>query len=281
MTRPPSSLPARLFLVAPVLLATPTALCAQERSHRLVVGPEVRVSRNDLVPYVEPMLAAHPSDSNRLLAAAIAVPPYHGTTEPVFLSDDGGATWQPADVPGLTMLGLADPVLAFGADGVAYFAAITRSGPGGMLFFRSADAGRTWSEPLRVRYHDHPQLGIDGTTSPRRGTIYLAGMTADTAYVIHVFRSDDGGRTFEGPVTVARSTGSTGLNTVGMTVLRDGSVLVTYVDFSTDFAQRKASLDMTLWIVQSSDGGRTFSPARKVITMHHGSGRVLLPLGTV
>jgi hypothetical protein len=83
-----------------------------------------------------------------------------------YYSNDGGQTWGNVQVPGLTvetggqgnfklMDSAGDPVMAFGADGTAYYANIvfSRVSPAsGVAVSVSTDGGKTWGAPKMVAY---------------------------------------------------------------------------------------------------------------------------------
>jgi hypothetical protein len=78
----------------------------------------------------------------------------------VGVSLDGGTTWQPVVIPGLTRCSggifqrASDPWLSFGADGTLHAIALiitqSRSQPSAMVVSRSLDGGLTWGQTTRL-----------------------------------------------------------------------------------------------------------------------------------
>jgi hypothetical protein len=102
---------------------------------------------------------------------------------------DGGATWQHAPVPGLTMNSggtygrASDPVVQFAADGTLYLSSLLFDMPGtrtAVAVSKSTDGGATWGPPVlvhassSVNYSDDKNwLVIDNSpASPHRGRLY-------------------------------------------------------------------------------------------------------------
>src|SRR5207249_11441491 len=80
-----------------------------------------------------------------------------------------------------------------------------------------------------------------------------------------IFRSDDDGLTFQGPVEAANGGGKIGINTISnILVMRDGTLMVPYVDFEFDPEKAKKAHSLNFWIVSSTDGGSTFSKAHQI-----------------
>ena len=112
---------------------------------------------------------------------------------------------------------------------------------------------------------------VDTSSGKFGGRIYISTLAGYPEYKVQIFRSDDGGRTFRGPVTAASGGGVKGINSVTPAVLSDGTLYVPYVDFEFRpekmAAQKKAGkAPSTVWYVTSSDGGLTFSKPRATQT---------------
>ena len=125
-------------------------------------------------PQNETTIAVNPTNPDNLVAGANdnrVVSPRTGLNDGsgwAYASTNGGVTWANVQLPGLTlqtggkgvfkkMDAAADPVIAFGPDGTAYYANIVfnRATPAsGIAVSVSADGGLTWSEPNMVSYSD-------------------------------------------------------------------------------------------------------------------------------
>jgi hypothetical protein len=221
---------------------------------RIVVGPNLLVSRDGNIPHVELIVAAHPTDSTVLIGGSIVVGDL-ATHNAAFASHDGGNTWsshQFAEDDGF------DPLVAFGPSGTAYF---TNPAGSHLYLSRSEDGGATWLKPVDLgRGYDHPQIASDHTDGRFRGRVYVTVLGARD-WPVSAFRSDDDGRTWKGPVEFDRGHGEVGLNVATPLVLSDGTLFVPY--FAYDVKPEKRRKDSFLyhaWFVTSTDGGVTFSP---------------------
>jgi len=253
------------------------ALSARADTPAIRVGPNILVSRDGNFPHVELMVAADPKNAKNLLGAAITeTRPNGGTACRTYASSDGGASWTASEFREQLDNGGADPQVAFTPAGTALFAALAfvkdekGQDRGGLFVYRSEDGGRTWSPPADLGYsYDHEQIAVDTTVGKFAGRIYLGVLYDYPVYRVGVFRSDDDGRTWIGPVEAANGGGTIGINDVNLMVLSDGTLVVPYVDF--DFLPEKVKMhgkvSNTLWMAASSDGGVTFSGPRKIARM--------------
>jgi hypothetical protein len=245
---------------------------------RVVVGPNVLVSRDGDVPHVELMLATSPRTAKHLLGGAItATRPAGGVACRAYSSTDGGSTWKASEFPEQVEWGGADPQVAWTARGTALFVALTsnKSEKGkdcsSMHVWRSEDAGRTWLPATEIPCNpswDHEQIVVDYTAGRFAGRIYMAALYDYPVYRVGVFRSDDDGRSWTGPVEAANGGGTIGINGVTPMVLSDGTLVVPYGDFPflPDKRPKEGTVTLgNLWTVSSTDGGITFSKPAKVV----------------
>lgn len=230
---------------------------------RLLAGPDVLVSRENDFPHVEMTIAAHPTDPRKLTAGAMAlVDGQLGTM--VYSSADGGTTWSPG-YPAERIETDADPLVVYTPLGTAFYLAL----PTGYLMnaagrrympvvlYRSENDGQLWQKPVLLGSedaYDHPQITVD----PRSGRIYVSTLVGDE-FRLELFRSDDDGRTFSAPrlITKARSE-EIGINTTGLAVLSDGTLVHSYIDFPLGKMQDTIR-ESSNWAMVSRDGGETFS----------------------
>jgi hypothetical protein len=266
------------------------------------VGPNTQVSKERAgVAHWEVIIAADPADAKRLLAGSML---WYGSGEDqcvLYLSTDGGATWKPVLEPGgrAETRGekrAADPSVAFGPRGTAYFAmlaAAARLQPHHAVVFRSTDGGLTWAGPVHVHEPtrvDRPYVTVDLTGGKYHGRVYsnavvitdslpgTGGTAADLIpqVGIGIFFSSDNGRTFSEPVLqrvrIANQPHAT--RAIGNSVvLSDGTVVVLY-NFVEDWRRRE---DSPSWmgVERSVDGGQSFEAGSPSIGERPPRGRTI------
>jgi hypothetical protein len=258
-----------LAMTSMMLSVLPWSLNARGQS-QVLLSPNILVSP-DSSPQTEPIIAADPIDERKLVGASVV----SGRTNAgfacrVYSSDDGGYTWTSSSVPEQEKIGGADPQTAFGIHGTAYFAAIAAGPldePSGIYFYRSEDGGRTWGKGLNLGGGDHEEIVVDSSVGKYAGRVYVAmERTVNQQLGIYVFRSDDDGRSFVGPVLAAHREGL-GVNATNLQLFSDGSLFVPFVTFATD--PQKSSNTRGLEFVVSGDGGVTFSGPQHILDYHH------------
>lgn len=201
----------------------------------------------------------------------------------VYLTDDGGKTWTRT----FEEYSLMDPTCAFGPDGTAHLEAFELSGDRMMRLYRSADGGRTWSEPTKVRTTDRPYLTVDKTGGKFNGRVYSHGQAGATGSMdggrgasgIRLYSSIDGGRSFGDPVQ-RQSVGARRTLGIGNgVVLSDGTLVMLFGELkeywnTDDTSQIRdsqiGSSNGRLRMLTSSDGGRSLSTATTIsdFSMH-------------
>jgi len=149
--------------------------------------------------------------------------------------------------------------------------AFPQQGPGGLVAYRSADAGRTWDRaPVGLgRSYDHTTMAVDTNRGARQGWIFVSsnhvtqigdGVRRD---VVEIKRSRDAGATFDEPVFVIP-------NNLRMlaempAVLSDRTLVESFVDAvqhvdTGGVARPEVIFDRRrAWVVRSTDGGHSFS----------------------
>lgn len=237
-----------------------SALQAQEP--RLLAGPDVLVSRENDFPHLEMMIAGHPSDPKKLIAGAMNLVGSEYDTV-VYSSTDGGSTWEPRHPPEPVDTD-ADPLVLYTPKGTALYLAlpdepmVNAEGKRFMpvVLYRSED-GRNWQKPILLGArdgYDHPQIAAD----PRSGRVYVSAVVGEESR-LELFRSDDDGRSFRVPKVMTQASGEElGLNTTGLGLLADGTLVHTYVDFPMGRLQDTIR-ESKNWAMVSTDGGETFS----------------------
>jgi len=261
------------------LLTMPVAARAQEA--RVRVGPNILVSQDGNAPHVELMVAAHPTNRKNLLGAAITFTGSgQNTACKTYASTDGGITWLDSSFPEQREFGGADPQVAYGLHGTALFAGLdfakdeTGRQRGWLRVWRSEDGGLTWQKPAVLGYsYDHEQIVVDHTAGKYASRIYLGVLYGYPLYTVGVFRSEDDGRTWIGPVAAASGKGIRGINVTNLLLFSDGTLFVPYSDF--DFHQDRphtaADWHSAMAFVTSSDGGVTFSEPKPIQTQMYDS----------
>ena len=269
------------LLAVGVLGAVALAADAPAGKPRVVVGPNILVSRDGDVPHVELHVATSPRNARHLLGAAItATRPNGGWACRAYSSTDGGATWKASEFTEQVKWGGGDPQVAITPQGTGLFLALTmnKSDKGrdcaSMLVWRTTEAGETWEPAREIRCDpswDHEQIVVDATKGRYAGRIYVAALYDYPVYRVGVFRSEDDGRTWIGPVEAANGGGTIGINDVTPMVLSDGTLIVPYGDFPflPDKRPTKGMADENFWTVASTDGGVTFSAPRRANTQKY------------
>lgn len=262
-----------IALLATAAGATAVTASAQHANARprIVIGPDYLVSRDGDRPHVEIMAAANPRNARNLLAGVITFThPDGGPATKAYVSRDGGLVWDDISFPEQRETGGGDPQVAFTAAGTAIFATLA-TGPDEtgrtrafLHSYRSEDEGRTWSNAYNLgASYDHPMLVADQTTGPFAGRLYMSVLYGGIEYSLGVFRSEDDGRSWIGPVEFIDGAGERGLNVDPMVVFHDGAIMVPFVDFPFTPEQTAAWTESRIWTVVSTDGGVTFSEPKR------------------
>lgn len=241
---------------------------------RILAGPDVPASRDGAFPHVEPTLAAHPRDPEVLVGAAMTFPrPDEGVACRVYASRDGGSSWTVYEPEEHVDDGLGDPQVAFTPRGTALFACLTEgrreSGRprAALRVYRSEDGGLSWQGPADAGSgsYDHPVIAVDHTTGAHAGNVYFGVLHGRREAILSVFRSEDDGESFIGPVEAVRSA-EDGLLVVSLGVLSDGTLVLTYSRTRRGSGSGGELGTSRLEMVTSKDGGITFSEPSLIAT---------------
>ena len=266
------------FTVVVALTVLPQA---QDSVTRVIVGPDYLVSRDGDRPHVEIMAAANPRDSKNLIAGAITFTrPDGGVASKVYATLDGGLTWTDFSFAKQMKMGGADPQVAFTRAGTAIFASLA-IGPDEtgrtrafLHAYRSEDGGTSWSAPYDLgASYDHPMMIADQTDGRFAGRIYMSVLYGRD-YHLGVFRSEDDGRSWIGPVEFISGEGERGLNVDQMLVLSEGMIVAPFIEFPFTPEMRgeweESDRAVRFHTVTSSDGGVTFSAPKPGVVLYRG-----------
>lgn len=242
-----------------------TSLCAADIE--IKVGPNVRVGA-EKTRQAEPFIAAHPDDSQSLIISVSEVVDglkSQGLLSRSYLSNDGGRTWEPAELPGQREALVSgrlqtelDNWILFAPNGEAYYTELpfTSKESAPIYVFRSSDKGRTWSGPAEIadRSYDQPRT----TASIWNGKVRIYIAAASSGVV--VLDSEDGGHSFQtGARIEPDNLGHQAMNPLSLV---DGSLMVPYLDFPIG-EQHRLNFSR-LYVARSDDGGKTFGVPRFV-----------------
>lgn len=260
-----------LLLLGGIFLTFGVAL--EKKKVWVQVGPNIRASA-EIEKYGrnECWIAADLKDPDFLLGISQTFSEGGGTARicPVIVSKDGGQTWQEVTLPGGNE-GF-DPLVMAGPDGIMFVMLSGIYHWQGLYprIWSTRDKGETWQGPTDVYAFslDHPRMAVDTTGSPFNGRLYYAwNEVADTIekgqFNIYFHYSDDKGKSFTGPIHLQK-VGEGKLVMVDIVVLSDGTLIVPYYQYYWPYENKKNE-KMPLWILTSTDGGRTFSGPQKVI----------------
>ena len=222
--------------------------------------------------FIEPHLASDPRNAQKLVAASFIE---RTTSEnsssnaiAVFTSSDGGQNWKTQHIP---CNDCTDPWVTITPQGMIYLITLghppnTTSRKGEpLLIFTSTDGGLTWSKtPQSIAgIYDGPRV-----IAAPDGSIYLLVASAardhqnKSRFGIMLARANPGQPTLQVINHIFPS--NLNLNSDGLALLSDGTLVITYQDFqrktNKGFRGRKGRLKTRRsWAMVSYDKGKTFS----------------------
>ncbi len=222
---------------------------SKESAAQITVGPNVQVSRDaGNVTHHEVLIAADPGDAKRLIACSMTGPLSDGTRPAsVYASFDGGRNWTRVLTEDERMYS-TDPACAFGINGSAHFAIMSSTrghNPVRLLkTYHSNDGGKTWAPSTlpggSTDSIDREFVVVDTTNGPHRGRIYIHaqlpiyGIDNSFARTIAVFRSLDGGKTYERSVQRVASERNSTLIPGNAVILSDGAFVTLFAQEALD-----------------------------------------------
>jgi hypothetical protein len=130
----------------------------------------------------EPNLAVNPTKPTDIVATAFTPDPLRGANAPIYVSNDGGATWSLRNVvPGNGPFGTGDISVGFaGPSGILYCGILSANAPGNstrMQILRTSNFLSTTTMPVLVDRLDVDQPWVVA------GTVTVSGQVRDRVYV--------------------------------------------------------------------------------------------------
>lgn len=250
-------------------------LCCCSNVPNVEIGPNINVASliTSPKPYTEPFIAVNPIDPKNLIIGTIRINPEWECV--AFVSHDGGLDWTEVHLPIPDTLSFtADPYIDFDAEGNAYYV-LLGDGPNNtldMAIFKSGDGGDSWTfeGPISAgpkKFLDHSTITIDrNKDSPNYGSIYAVAHTyfrnLDGHEVLAPFlaRAADDNLNFSEKTIYEPS--KMNLNNGNMVIASKGDLFLFYFVFMNE--DRQWLDEHLLYVIQSSDGGKTFGRPVKV-----------------
>jgi hypothetical protein len=245
--------------------------------------------------------AINPLDSNNIIMSAMRQNPDNilsPLTFPTYYTKDFGQTWEVSTFDGTIddgfVIGGGDPIIVFDTEGIAYICWLTLSTD---LTFQttialryaiSEDGGATWvaaDEPLDsgnagslvdilggglssgLKFVDKEWLAVDRSNSAFRNTIYASYLTIE---------SEDGENINMDITLRKKEPNKDQFTTESVYVNSETYKVVQFTSIDVDsegtvhvsFAGTLDSLNWSLYYTQSTDGGASFAPEKKVSDFH-------------
>jgi hypothetical protein len=193
-----------------------------------------------------------------------------GPTGEVSISSDGGDTFTQTSIPAPALaIDEGDGAVAFTPNGTLFYSCLVVQENLGVAVASSTNHGNTFSQPVIVSgtigganaIQDAPWICADqSANSAFKGNVYASWATlGNSGYTISFTRSTDSGATFQTPVSLPatpKPPSDSLLNFLEgptMAVGPNGEVYVFY------YASYVGTLGSQIFVVQSTDGGTTFS----------------------
>jgi hypothetical protein len=260
-----------------ILAALPFLFCLFLAAQQLAPAPGARVITLTPAPgYLnEPSIAVNPRNPQQVVAA-FQVPAH------IAWSEDGGGSWNQASAVAPKDYKVSGDVsVTYDAHGHAILCYIAFDKLGttnywghnatrnGIFVKRSLDGGKAWEQnaitvfahPTEpgIPFEDKPYIAADNTSSPYSGNLYVGWTQFSlTKSVILFSRSTDGGQTWSAPIEISTHEGlprddNGAVEGFTGAVGDDGTLYVVWADGNS------------IVLAVSRDGGRSFSPSRKIL----------------
>lgn len=182
----------------------------------------VRVSHDSYLAHSEPEIAENPLNPLNLVGGSkfFTNPARYQFKIGYYTSFDGGCTWTDGGfLPGYDRYSITSDIsFAFDRHNDVYAAVLVDGETGngqfsGVAVSRSTDGGRHFASPVLIHpdptgatFSDKPWIGVDTTSGPYAGSIYVAWNLDDNnspSAAIDFSRSTDGGKTFSPGIEIS------------------------------------------------------------------------------
>ena len=235
--------------------------------------PDLRISGASANDRSESDIALNYYNPNLVLAASNDL---NATTQPQFVSTDGGATWTTTSLPAQPGdAGQSDPAVDWTSDGVAWSLTmgVVSTTNTRVLAFSSPDNGTTWNLDGTVSGTqtgaDREVMWVDhSATSPFKDQIYCVWHTGTPVFFSR--RTAGAGGTWSAPVQLSGA--ETTVVGIGANVCTNanGDVFVFWPD---------ADGSGNIVLVRSTDGGANFTAPQVIATTFATTRRLQIPAG--
>lgn len=236
---------------------------AEKKLIRVPVSNERKIS--NFVGAAESAIAFNPVNSQQIIAGTNNFNVPGGGVSEMLYSVDGGTTFTTVSLPAQGSTG-GDPTVAWSSDGQYAYSGVLASclAVCNIRFFRSADGGQTWNDLPGPGYiditnqgrSDKEYLHVDlSPSSPYLDRIY---MTWHDGNVLQFAKSRDFGSTWD-PV-ISFTSDPTGIGS-DITSDTNGTIFYFYPGLNSNKG---------IWLLKSTDGGETFSPATQIAVNQDG-----------
>jgi hypothetical protein len=277
------------------MVSSLAALPAEAAHVHQVSIANIQVSHDQFLAHSEPSLAENPRNRLNLIAGSkmFTDPAHYRFKIGTYYTMNGGRTWHDSGLlPGFKNYSLTSDIsIAFSSSGVAYAVVLAENGKrSGVFVSRSTNGGKSFSKPATVfldisgsTFSDKPWITVDRSGTSSDGTVYVAWNLDGNSYRevdagaphsqlrqqatpaaqltgLVVSRSTDGGQTFSTPVVVNPFNNQEFPLGAIPQVGPDGAVSVVYAEIGNN-----SGLVNQLDMVQSTDGGVTFSAPRAIV----------------
>jgi hypothetical protein len=251
------------------------------------VGSNVQVSKAFAkLLHQESWAAADPVHPGRLIACSqVEHEDQAARGQHCYASFDHGKTWS-------TILELdtgvmnADPYITYGRGDTVFIMTLSQPRHGEPGFkeqkrftnvYRSVDGGHAWRKSSTFAFIDRESIVQDKTGGRYAGRIYINGVDnvrgfeGQQSSSLQLFRSTDGGTTFDGPAQLSTLDGGSLLGSSNSFILSDGTLVFMTAHIKKGRTQNLDDGDRTanvqVQLVSSSDGGETINPAVTISEM--------------
>lgn len=220
------------------------------------------------ISQTEPVIVNHPQNENILFVSAntIRFTPFF-VSEGVYISTDGGQTWNGSDTCKGEYINFhgGDPAIAIDKNGRFILARLGRTPFVGLFVHYSNDSGKTWSFQNMINDHDLERSVLASDVSPSSpfyGRTYSIWIRFNPPYALYFSFSDDGGVTWSQPRQINNPTQrcSGGDIAIG----RNGEIYVTWavVASTSPFSEQ------FIGFAKSTDGGNTWQVTERAFPVN-------------